>query len=278
MVDTASIAGAVERAIGEAACRLRPDVRAAMEAALETEPSERGRVVLRQIVDNDDIASAEGVPLCQDTGTVWVRVALGADDSVGGDLQAAVDTAVARAYRERGLRMSVARDALCDRANTGDNTPAFLDVTLRPGTGATVTVMLKGGGSDNASSLHMLPPSAGSHGVAERVAEAVVAKASGACPPVIVGVGVGGTFDSVGKLAKHALLRPVGEPGAGCAADLEAAILERVNASGVGPGGLGGRTTALAVHVETAPCHIAGLPVAVNVGCSAMRSAVVEIA
>jgi fumarate hydratase class I/fumarate hydratase subunit alpha len=188
------------------------------------------------------------------------------------------DEAIAAAYRVGTLRMSMVRDALFDRTNTGDNTPAILSVSLRPGTGAEVDVMLKGGGSDNASALAMLPPSAGVEGVRRFVLETVEANATGACPPLLVGVAVGGTFDTVAGLAKGQLLREIGSPAASAeAADLEASLLSAVNATGIGPAGLGGRTTALAVHVVTAPCHIAALPVAVNLGCCAIRSAHREI-
>jgi len=278
MVTVTDIADAVRTAIAEAAPTLRPDVLEAFEAAFEREPSERGRAVLGQLLDNARIAREDRVPLCQDTGTVWVWVELGADECVRGDLAAAVDGAVREAYTDGALRMSVARDALSGRINTGDNTPAFLDVTLRPGSGATVHVMLKGGGSDNASALAMLDPAAGTEGVRRFVFETVSAKATGACPPLVVGVGVGGTFDSVGKLAKKALLIPVGAPAQSDeAAALEAALLADINALGIGPAGLGGLTTAVAVRVLSAPCHIAALPVAVNVGCSAMRSVTVEL-
>jgi len=274
----ADIARAVAESIPRAATSLRPDVRAAIVQALAAEPSSRGREVLGQILENAAIAERDGVPLCQDTGTVWVWVELGADERPGDDLAALVDRAVRDAYAEHGLRMSVVRDALFDRTNTGDNTPAFLDVTLRPGSGATVHVMLKGGGSDNASALVMLDPSAGSEGVRRFVLETVSVRATGACPPLVIGVGVGGTFDTVGKLAKRALLRSVGSPAQSPdAAAFEAATLEAVNALGIGPAGLGGITTALAVHLETAPCHIAALPVAVNLGCSAMRTVTVEV-
>lgn len=272
------IADAVYAAIAEAATTLRPDVAVALEAAAVAEPSARGREVIRQLVDNAAIASRDRVPLCQDTGTVWVWVELGDRECLDGDLRAAVDGAVARSCRDHALRMSVVRDALGDRTNTGDNTPAFLDMTLRPGTGATIHVMLKGGGSDNASALAMLDPSAGAAGIERFVLETVSAKATGACPPLVVGVGVGGTFDSVGKLAKKALLRPLGAPAlTEAAVVLESRLLDAINALGIGPAGLGGATTALGVHVLTAPCHIAALPVAVNLGCSAMRSAVVEV-
>ena len=277
MVTAVAIADAVRECIARSATRLRPDVRAALEASIVDEPSDRGRAVLRQLVENDDFASRDEVPVCQDTGTVWVWVELGSDECVGDDLGAAVDEAVREEYRARALRMSVSKDALLDRANTGDNTPAFLDVTLRPGTGATVHVMLKGGGSDNASSLAMLDPSVGTEGVKDYVVDAVLDKAVGACPPVVVGLGVGSTFDGVAKLAKKALLREIGAPAPPGLGDLEGEILDALNRSGVGPAGLGGRTTALAVHAATAPCHIAALPVAVNVGCCAMRTASVTI-
>ena len=278
MLTVRDIADAVRGAIAEAATTLRPDVLRAMADAAASEPSPVGCDVLSRIVENAAIAARDRVPLCQDTGTVWVWVELGAAECPEGDLAAAIDEAVRDAYRTGALRMSVLRDALFDRVNTGDNTPAFVDVTLRPGTGATVHVMLKGGGSDNASQLMMLEPSAGTEGVMRFVTDAISSKGSSACPPLIVGVGVGGTFDSVGKLAKKALLRPVGSPAASpAAAQLETRLLETVNGLGIGPGGLGGRTTALAVHVLSAPCHIASLPVAVNMGCSAMRSVSVEL-
>ena len=264
-----------------AARSLRPDALVALKDAAERERSPRGRSVLGQLLENARLAEADAMPLCQDTGTVWVRVELGAEECVCGDLQAAVDEAVAEAYREGRLRMSVVRDALFDRSNTADNTPAFLEVALgarsKP-TGATVHVMLKGGGSDNASRVVMLPPGAGIEGVKRVVLETVAEKATGACPPLLVGVGVGATFDKVGGLAKKALLREIGSaPADARCAQLEAELLDLVNATGIGPAGLGGDVTALAVHVVTAPCHIAALPVAVNMGCSAIRSASVEV-
>jgi tartrate/fumarate subfamily iron-sulfur-dependent hydro-lyase alpha chain len=278
VVRVAAIAHAVRSAIAEAATTLRPDVLAAMRAAAAAEPSPRGREVLAQLLGNAEVADRDSVPLCQDTGTVWVWIELGAGECLDGDLQAAVDDAVRLAYREGALRMSVVRDALLDRTNTGDNTPAFVDVTFRPGVGATVHVMLKGGGSDNASALAMLDPAAGEAGVRRFVLDTVAAKATGACPPLVVGVGVGGTFDSVGKLAKKALLVPLDRPSGAAVAALETALLAEINALGIGPAGLGGRTTALSVRVLSAPAHIAALPVAVNLGCSAVRSATVEVA
>lgn len=279
MVAVADIASAVRSAIAEAAVTLRVDVLAAMGLAIEIETSERGREVLKQLAENAVIAASERIPLCQDTGTVWVWVELGERECLDGNLQAAIDDAVRVAYRENNLRMSVAADALSDRTNTGDNTPAFVDVSFRPGSGATVHVMLKGGGSDNASAVGMLEPSAGYDGVMRFVLDTVAAKATGACPPLVVGVGIGGTFDSVGKLAKKALLRPLTELAPSIeAAQFEAECHAAINALGIGPAGLGGRITTVGVRVNTAPCHIAALPVAVNLGCSAMRSATREIA
>ena len=280
MLSSASIAEAVRIAIPRAATSLREDFLAALVAFAEAERSPRGRAVLEQLIENASIAAGDQVPLCQDTGTVWVRVELGEDECVCGDLQAAVDAAVAQAYRDSKLRMSLVRDALLDRSNSGDNTPAFVDIALgaHKGTGATVHVMLKGGGSDNASRVEMLPPGAGLAGVRRVVLEAVEARATGACPPLLVGVGVGATFDKVGTLAKKALLRRIGsEPSDPRLAEFESELLTAINATGIGPAGLGGDTTALAVHVATAPCHIAALPVAVNLGCSAVRSATIEV-
>jgi fumarate hydratase class I/fumarate hydratase subunit alpha len=189
-------------------------------------------------------------------------------------VQTEVNAAVAAAYRDSLLRMSLVRDGLLDRGNTGDNTPAFVDVAWRPGMGATVSIMLKGGGSDNASRIEMLSPDAGFDDVRRVVLETVEAKATGACPPLLIGVGVGATFDKVGGLAKRALLREIGSvPKDDRVAVFEAALLAAVNATGIGPAGLGGDTTALAVHLVTGPCHIAALPVAVNMGCCAVRSA-----
>jgi len=280
VLSSGQIAEAVRIAIPLAADTLRPDVLSAMRDALVSERSPRGRAVIEELLANAETADRDSVPLCQDTGTVWVRVELGSEECVCGDLQHAVDAAVAEAYRDAKLRMSLVRDALLDRTNTGDNTPAFVEVTTghHPGMGATVHVMLKGGGSDNASVVEMLAPSDGWDGVKRIVLETVEAKATGACPPLLVGVGVGTTLDKVGGLAKHALLRRIGDPPSDQRlADLERELLCAINDTGIGPAGLGGDTTALAVHIATGPCHIAALPVAVNLGCSAVRSASVEV-
>lgn len=278
MLTAAQIGEAVRELVPRIACTLRPDVDEALRAAAASERSPRGRAVLEQLVANADIAAAESVPVCQDTGSVWVRIELGSEETLTGNVLTEVNAAVAAAYRGSGLRMSMVRDALLDRSNTGDNTPAFVDLLWRPGSGATVHVMLKGGGSDNASRVEMLAPDAGAEGVTRVVLETVAAKATGACPPLLIGVGVGATFDKVPGLAKRALLREIGTvPKDERIGAFEAELLDAVNATGIGPGGLGGDTTALAVHIVTAPSHIAALPVAVNMGCCAVRSASIEV-
>lgn len=278
ILTASTIASMVERAVVYAATHVRSDVLDALTRAQRDETHPRGRAVLGQLIENARIAHDDAVPLCQDTGTVWVLLEVGEDETIPGDIFSGVDSAVARAYEGAGLRMSVVRDALLDRTNTGNNTPAFTQIVLRPGSGATLHVMLKGGGSDNASRIVMLSPGAGEAGVRETLLETVREKASNACPPLLIGVGVGATFDKVAELAKHALLRPVGSinPDAHLA-ELEQELLDAVNALGLGPAALGGDTTALAVHIETASCHIAALPVAINMGCSAVRSVSVDL-
>jgi tartrate/fumarate subfamily iron-sulfur-dependent hydro-lyase alpha chain len=247
---------------------------AALRRAQQYEEEPRAQAVLDQLLQNAHIAAHDRLPLCQDTGVVWVLLEVGGDCVVDAEVFSGVDEAVARAYTEAGLRMSLVRDALLHRQNTGDNTPAFCELVLLPEQrGARLTVMLKGGGSDNASCLVMLPPGEGLAGVRRVVLEAVIKKAANACPPLVVGVGVGATFDKVAALSKRALLREVGSKNPVDELDaLEQSLLDTINASGIGPGGLGGRSTALALHIISAPCHIAALPVAVNLGCSALRS------
>jgi len=279
VLSASRIAEAVRETIPRVACGLRPDFVAGLTAAAERERSPRGRQIIEQLLANAELAAGDAVPVCQDTGTVWVRIELGSEETLTGNVQTEINAAVAAAYSSAALRMSLVRDGLLDRANTGDNTPAFVDLVWRPGTGATVHVMLKGGGSDNASRIEMLAPDAGFEGVRRVVLETVEAKATGACPPLLVGVGVGATFDKVGGLAKRALLREIGTvPMDDRVGVMERELLEAVNATGIGPAGLGGDTTALAVHIVTAPCHIAALPVAVNMGCCAVRSASIEVA
>lgn len=279
VVTAASVHDALASLIPQLASVLPDDILAGLMAAREVETGDRARIVLDQLVENARIAASDRVPICQDTGTVWVCLEVGPDVLVPGDVLSRVNEAVAWAYESAHLRKSVVKNALFDRANTGDNTPAFCEIHCvdEPGV-ARLHVMLKGGGSDNASRVVMLVPSAGKQGIIDTVLQCVREKAANACPPLIVGVGVGATFDKVAGLAKHALMRPLGQnhPDPATAA-FEAELLAAINATGIGAGALGGCTTALGVRVETAPCHIAALPVAVNMGCSAMRRASVDL-
>lgn len=271
------IACLVARMVGESATILREDVYAALQKAHDEEKSFRGKVVLGQLIKNADIAAHDDVPLCQDTGTVWVRIELGFHYYIEGDITREVNRAVSGVYAEKGLRMSVVRNALLDRSNTQTNTPVFLDVVRSDRPDIEVSVMLKGAGSDNASRLVMLNPDEGIGGVERELVALVKEKASMACPPLIIGIGVGGSFDKAPSLAKKALLRRLDEPAQNAETEaLEKRLLAAVNATGMGPGGLGGDVTALGVHLLTAPCHIAAFPVAINMGCSAMRSRTVR--
>lgn len=279
VISKEQVARAVYAAIPQIACVLPPDVERALVAARAAEDDPRGKAVLDQLVENAAIAREDGVPICQDTGTVWVSLEIGPDVAVSGNVFANVDAAVEQAYREARLRMSVVRDAVLDRTNTGDNTPAFCDIhpVEEPGA-ARLHVMLKGGGSDNASRVVMLAPGAGKQGIVDELVRCVREKGANACPPLVLGVGIGATFDKVAALAKRALMRPVDQPAVNPRVrELEEELLAAVNATEVGPGGLGGRTTALAVRVATAPCHIAALPLAINMGCSAMRRCTVDL-
>lgn len=274
------VSKALISAIPRIATTLPDDVLAGLVEAREKETGARARFVLDQLVDNARIANEDAVPICQDTGTVWVCLEVGPDVFVPGDVFSEVDFAVAHTYEHARLRKSVVVDALFDRTNTQDNTPAFCEIHPVSEAGVCrLHVMLKGGGSDNASRVVMLTPSAGKDGVVETVLSCVREKAANACPPLIVGVGVGATFDKVGGLAKRALMRPLGQPHPDPRAQaFEEELLAAINATGLGAGALGGGTTALGVRVATAPCHIAALPVAVNMGCSAMRRATIDLA
>lgn len=252
---------------------LPADVIAALVAARERETSEVAQEILDQLLRNAEIARETKVPLCQDTGVAVIFADIGQEVAlVGGDLQAAVDAGVRRGYDEGFLRKSLVRDPLDRSTNTGDNTPAVLHLRLVPGDEVTLHVAPKGGGSENMSALWMLTPAQGREGVIEAIVAQVRAAGGMPCPPLVLGVGLGGTFELAALLAKRALLRPLGEPSPEPdVAELEAEMLARVNATGVGPMGLGGETTALAVHIERHPCHIASLPLALNVQCHAAR-------
>lgn len=252
---------------------LPPEVVAALGAARARETSPTAREVLNQLLLNAERAQETGLPLCQDTGVAVVFVDLGQDAHlVGGGLQEAIDAGVRRGYEEGYLRKSVVRDPLDRATNTGDNTPAVVHVRIVAGDRVTVHFAPKGGGSENMSALWMLTPAQGREGVIEAIAAQIRAAGGMPCPPLVLGVGLGGTFELSALLAKRALLRPLGAPAPiADVAALEADILAAVNATGVGPMGLGGVTTALAVHVERHPCHIASLPLALNVQCHAAR-------
>ena len=272
-IECQQIAETISRLCQEANYFLPEDRRLALEQALAREESRAGQAVLRQLLENADIASTGEAPLCQDCGFAVVYLELGQQVSVvGGDLRAAVDEGVRRGYRDGYLRKSVVYPPVFERRNTGDNTPAILHLDIVPGDRLRIAVLPKGGGSENASALAMLTPAAGVAGVADFVVAAVERAGPNACPPVLVGVGIGGTADKALFLAKRSHLRPLGQPNPDPqAASLERMLLERINALGVGPMGYGGRVTALAVHVEMSPTHIASLPVGVSLLCHSAR-------
>ena len=260
---------AIKRLCTSANCNVPAETIVALQRAAETEESPVGREVLKQILENHRIAWEEGVPACQDTGVAMVFLEVGQDvHFVGGDLYAAINEGVRQGYTEGYLRKSLVNDPLFKRVNTGDNTPAMIYVDIVPGTNVKITVAPKGGGAENMSGIAMLTPAAGVEGVKKFVVERVQKAGSNPCPPVVVGVGIGGTFDRVALLAKKALLRPVGSHNPDPVyAKLEEELLTEINKLGIGPQGFGGRTTALAVNIEYASCHIASMPVAVNLNC-----------
>ena len=252
---------------------LSKDVMAAYEKALETEKSPRGQEVLSQIMENARIADKEGVPLCQDTGLAVFFVEVGQDVSiVGGLLNDAINEGVRQGYHAGYLRKSVVQDPIFERRNTSDNTPAIIHAEIVAGDRLKIMLDIAGGGCENMAALKMLRPSDGLEGGKYFVLETVRNAGANPCPPVVVGVGIGGDFEKVAMLAKKALLRPVGQPSPKLeVAALEEDLLKRVNQLGIGPVGLGGVVTALAVHIEIHPCHIASLPIAVNLGCHSSR-------
>jgi fumarate hydratase subunit alpha len=254
---------------------LPDDVLAALKHARDSEPSPVGQEILAQLLQNAAIAAEGEYPLCQDCGMVVVWLELGQDAHVAGqDLYAAVQEGVRQGYRDGYLRNSIANRPLAPRTNTGDNTPAVIHTRIVPGERLRIVVAPKGGGSENMSALGMLKPADGREGVIDFVTETVDRAGANPCPPLIVCVGVGGNAEQAMIMAKHAATRTVGPPHPDTVtAQLERDLLARINALGIGPQGLGGRITALAVHVETAPCHITGLPVGVNLLCHAARHA-----
>ncbi len=267
------VTATVARLCQEANLYLGDDVLAALERARAEEPSPVGRAVLDQILQNAQIARQEQMPLCQDTGLAVVFVELGQDAHVvGGDLRQAITEGVRKGYIEGYLRKSAVTQPFSARVNTKDNTPPIIHFDVVAGDQLKITVAPKGAGSENMSALRMLVPADGRRGIVDFVVDVVDRAGANPCPPIIVGVGIGGTAEQTVYLAKRALLRPVGQPSPDPeVASLEAELLQRINDLGIGPAGLGGRCTALAVHVETYPCHIASMPAAVNIQCHAAR-------
>lgn len=273
-IDVTLISDAVAEMCKEANCLLGDDVVEAFQKGLSEEVSPVGREVFKQLLENARIARDEDVPMCQDTGTAVLFVEMGQDVRlVGGDFNEAISEGVRRGYDEGYLRKSIVKDPL-NRANTGDNTPAVVHLKIVPGNQIKLTLAPKGGGSENMSAVKMLTPSQGRQGLVDFVVETVSKAGSNPCPPIVVGVGFGGNFEKVAYLAKKALLRPLGQSNPDpFYAELEKEMLEKVNKTGIGPQGFGGKFTALAVHIETHPCHIASMPAAVNINCHASRHA-----
>lgn len=256
---------------------LPPDVLEAIKRAEVTELWPEAKRILGLLSENVALANDKCLPICQDTGMACVFVELGQDVHIEGDFETAVNDGVRSGYEEGLLRKSVVGDPL-RRVNTGDNTPALISLHLVPGDKMRISVMPKGFGSENMSALKMLKPSDGVDGVKRFVLDTVTTAGANPCPPIVVGVGIGGTFDKAAYLAKKALLRPLDERNADeYYASLEAELLAAINETGIGPQGFGGRTTALALAIETMPTHVAGLPVAVNISCHATRRAVAEL-
>lgn len=263
----------VARLCQEANFYLGEDVLQALKQAMEKEESPIGREVLQQILTNADIAAREHIPLCQDCGSAVVFIELGQEVHIsGGSLYDAVEDGVRQGYTQGFLRKSIIKQLFSARINTQDNTPPIIHTTVIPGDKLKLTVAPKGGGSENMSRFTALAPASGRQGVIDFVVQTVEEAGSNPCPPIIVGVGVGGTAEKAMMLAKEALLRPVSqanyEPEV---AELERELLQRINALGIGPQGFGGNTTALAVHIEVFPSHIASMPVAVNLQCHSSR-------
>lgn len=271
-IHVSKIVEAVESLCIEANLVLNRDIREALEKGEKAEESETGRSILQSLIKNADIASDERMAICQDTGMVVIFVELGQEvQIVGGNLEEALNQGVRQGYKKGYLRNSVVEDPL-RRQNTGDNTPAVIYYNIIDGDSITLHVAPKGFGSENMSAIRMLKPSDGVEGVKKFVIDTVSQAGANPCPPIIVGVGIGGSMDKAALLAKRALMRPIDESNPDpYYKDLEAEMLECINNLGIGPAGLGGRITALGVNIDIYPTHIAGLPVAVNIGCHVTR-------
>ncbi|MGN0182394.1 MAG: fumarate hydratase [Candidatus Ornithomonoglobus sp.] len=277
-VNSEEITKAVRDMCISATCHLNKDIRDAIENGIKTEESEVSKGVLKNLIDNADIADRKEVPICQDTGMAVFFVEVGKEVFVEGDtLTDAINKGVSQGYTEGYLRKSVVKDPL-DRVNTKDNTPAVIYYDYVPGDKIKLTFAPKGFGSENKGGLKMLNPSDGLQGVIDFVIDTVRHAGANPCPPIVVGVGIGGTMDKAAVLSKKALTRDITIRNENpFYKDLEEELLKKINMLGIGPAGLGGTTTALAVNIETFPTHIAGLPVAVNINCHATRHAVKTI-
>lgn len=271
-IHVSPITDAVKKLCMEANYALEPDMLRAFDQALTTERSAAGRQVLEILRDNAQLARTRMIPYCQDTGFVVCFVELGQEVHVtGGALPDAINAGVRQGYREGYLRASIVRSPF-DRVNTGDNTPAVIHLDLVPGAALKIQIMAKGGGCENRSKYKMLTPAEGVEGVKDWILECIKTAGPDACPPLIAGVGVGGTFEQAARLSKKALFRELGAPNPDPAvAALEREVLERANRLGIGPQGYGGDTTAFGIHILTYPCHITSLPVAVTIECHAHR-------
>lgn len=269
-ISTQEITSKVRELCIKAACELGSDVIFALEGFRGKEESPLGREILDQIIENAHIALKEDAPMCQDTGIAVFFVEVGRDVAIDGSLDDAINEGVRQGYKEGYLRKSVCHPLT--RKNTGDNTPAIIHTKIVDGDWVKITIAPKGAGSENMSRLAMLKPSQGIQGIKDFVINAVKEAGGNPCPPIILGIGIGGNFEKSALLAKEALLRNVGTPNPDSELDaLEKELLEKINSLGIGPMGFGGRATSLAVHIKTAPCHIASLPVAVNIQCHAAR-------
>lgn len=277
-IQVTAVTDAVAEMCIEANYRLSWDMRRALEEAGRTEKSPIGRQILNQLTENLEIADTDNIPICQDTGMAVIFMDIGQDVHFeGGNLEEAIQEGIRRGYAEGYLRKSVVLDPVI-RENTNDNTPGVIHYQIVPGDGVKITAAPKGFGSENMSRVFMLKPSDGLEGIKNAVLTAIKDAGPNACPPMFVGVGIGGTFEKCALMSKQALLRPAGESAAApWVRELEEELLEKINKTGIGPGGLGGTTTALAVKIETYPTHIAGLPVAVNICCHVNRHTVREL-
>ena len=272
-ISAAAITETVARLCIQANTQLPDDIVHALNESRQSEPWPLAKQILNLLWDNMELAQQRDLPICQDTGMACVFVELGQEVHIDGDFEAAIHEGVRQGYGEGYLRKSIVGDPL-RRVNTEDNTPAAITVRIVPGDACTLTVAPKGAGSENMSRLGMLKPADGVEGVKRFVLETVRLAGSNPCPPIVLGVGVGGFFDKVAYLAKHALLRPIDQPNPDpFYAQLEHELTEEINALGIGPQGFGGKTTCLGVSIEAAPTHVASLPVAVNMSCHVTRRA-----